>query len=80
MDSERLSHLRRRDEFGLTTRERQLLVLTDQHPDASGKEMGDLLGISKVRAHQIRRNLVEKGMLSDFDYRLTDRGKEVISA
>lgn len=79
MDSERLSHLRKRDEHGLTTRERQFLSLTDNHPAATGKEMGDLLGISKVRAHQIRRNLVEKGMLTDFDYRLTDRGREVIS-
>lgn len=79
MESERLAHLRRRDSHGLTTRERQVLVLSDDNPAATGKDMGDLLGVSKVRAHQIRKNLVEKGMLVPDSYELTDEGKKAIS-
>ena len=50
-----------RDESGLTTREREVLMLVVQ--GMQGPQIGAALGISKQRVDQIQKALVAKGRL-----------------
>ena len=74
MDQE-LARKRIRDEFGLTQRERELLKLL-----AAGKNQSEAaieLGISRMRASQLRGQLREKGMITPTGL-ISKKGKEAL--
>lgn len=60
-----LAAKRRKDSRGLTTRERQVLTLRVRKPEMMWKDCAELLGISKFRVTEIKRNLTVKGMVDD---------------
>jgi len=70
-----LARKRIRDEFGLTQREGQMLAML-----ADGKNQSEAaiaLGISRMRASQLKRQLMEKGMITPTGL-ISKKGKEAL--
>ncbi len=72
--------LRRKDEAGVTRRERIVLMFRAGDPEVSWSEIARRAGVSRQRIGTVRDQLIQKGLLTPVRAHVSKQGKEYLDA